>query len=107
MPHDQLRDIEERLRHEDPAFTDSTADENRGHARRRASRSYHAWLWLVVGLVALGIGIAVGHGLLIAAGLVAAGAAGQLFDPERRGRNHGGGRNRGGRRGRPGPRPAP
>ncbi|MFE7752751.1 hypothetical protein [Streptomyces sp. NPDC057428] len=43
-----------------------------------------AWLWLAAGIAGLGAGIVVGHGLLIAAGLVLAGIAGQLYDPERR-----------------------
>ncbi|HEY9438809.1 MAG TPA: DUF3040 domain-containing protein [Streptomyces sp.] len=94
MPHhDRLRDIENPLRYEGPALADSEAGGNMGPARC-VSRSYHAWLWLVVGLVAMGFGIAVGHGLLIAAGLVAAGVAGQLFDPERRGRGRSGSGNR-------------
>ncbi|MDX3057196.1 hypothetical protein PV394_18940 [Streptomyces sp. NE06-03E] len=43
-----------------------------------------AWVWLVVGVGGLMTGIVVGHGLLIAAGLVAAGVGGQLFDPDQR-----------------------
>ncbi|MFD9423017.1 MULTISPECIES: DUF3040 domain-containing protein [unclassified Streptomyces] len=78
---ERLRDIEERLRHDDPGFAASLSG---GSPRPpRDYRRGHAWLWLVVGLAALGVGIAVGHGLLIAAGLVVAGVAGQLFDPQR------------------------
>ncbi|MEV8230384.1 hypothetical protein AB0P41_30790 [Streptomyces sp. NPDC079167] len=59
-------------------------------ALRPAPRATAAWVWTVVGLGALMTGIAVGHGLLIAAGLVAAGVGGQLFDPgNRRGRRPG------------------
>ncbi|MEU0303772.1 hypothetical protein ABZ252_30665 [Streptomyces sp. NPDC006175] len=58
--------------------------------RERRPRATAAWVWTVVGLGALMTGIAVGHGLLIAAGLVAAGVGGQLFDPgNRRGRRPG------------------
>ncbi|MEU1211615.1 hypothetical protein ACFYSH_08055 [Streptomyces sp. NPDC005791] len=57
-----------------------------GRQRRRPNATT-AWVWLVVGLGALMTGIAVGHGLLIAAGLVAAGVGGQLFDPDRRRRH--------------------
>ncbi|MER5556899.1 hypothetical protein ABT001_35545 [Streptomyces sp. NPDC002793] len=41
------------------------------------------WLWLTIGVVGLLTGIVIGHGLLIAAGLVVAGMAGQLLDPQR------------------------
>ncbi|MFJ8861950.1 hypothetical protein ACIRD8_26385 [Streptomyces sp. NPDC102451] len=47
-------------------------------------RTTAAWVWMVVGLGGLMTGIVVGHGLLIAAGLVAAGVGGQLFDPDQR-----------------------
>ncbi|MEU0132895.1 hypothetical protein ABZ172_02465 [Streptomyces sp. NPDC006296] len=47
------------------------------------------WLWLAVGVVGLLAGIFIGHGLLIAAGLVVAGMAAQLLDPQRRGRRGG------------------
>lgn len=39
-----------------------------------------AWLVLVAGLVLLVTGVAVGHGLLIATGLVVAGVGAHLFD---------------------------
>lgn len=88
MPtHDRrLRDLEEQLRRDDPGFVEAMSG---GTPRPpREYRRRNAWVWLVVGLAALGTGIAVGHGLLIAAGLVVAGAAAQLFDPQR-GRLHG------------------
>ncbi|GGZ20320.1 hypothetical protein [Streptomyces nitrosporeus] len=50
----------------------------------RPVRTTLAWVWLVAGLAALLTGIGIGHGLLIAAGLVVAGVGGQLFDPDRR-----------------------
>ena len=91
MPHhDRLRDIENPLRYEGPALADSEAGGNMGPARC-VSRSYHAWLWLVVGLVAMGVPSPL---YMLAAGLVAAGVAGQLFDPERRGRGRSGSGNR-------------
>ncbi|MEK8145872.1 DUF3040 domain-containing protein [Streptomyces sp. M10(2022)] len=85
--HDErLRDIEDRFQYEDPDFANAMAQGVPVPAaepvRPRLALAHR-------GLSALGIGIAVGHGLLIAAGLVAAGAAGQLFDPDRRGRGRG------------------
>ncbi|MET8879414.1 DUF3040 domain-containing protein [Streptomyces rubiginosohelvolus] len=83
---ERLRDLEEQLRHDDPGFAEAMSD---GTPRSpREYRRRNAWLWLAVGLAALGMGIAMGHGLLIAAGLVVAGAAAHLFDPQR-GRLHG------------------
>ncbi|MFD5203462.1 DUF3040 domain-containing protein [Streptomyces sp. NPDC058375] len=83
---ERLRDLEERLRHDDPGFAEAMSG---GTPRPpREYRHRNAWLWLAAGLAALGIGIAVGHGLLIAAGLVVSGAAAHLFDPQR-GRLHG------------------
>ncbi|MEU5655308.1 hypothetical protein ABZ802_06805 [Streptomyces sp. NPDC047737] len=55
----------------------------RGDAPRE-SRPRQVWLWLAAGIVALVAGIVIGHGLLIAAGLVVAGMAGQLLEPRRR-----------------------
>ncbi|MFC8229791.1 hypothetical protein [Streptomyces sp. NPDC057287] len=75
MPqHDERpRGHEDRLRHDDP----ERASAPRGH------RPGPKWLWLAVGIVGLAAGIVMGHGLLIAAGLVVAGMAGQLLDPQR------------------------
>ncbi|AEN13769.1 MULTISPECIES: hypothetical protein [unclassified Streptomyces] len=90
---------DERLRtHEDLPEREVPVDAGRttrtAPRASRPRRTGHLWLWLVAGLTALGVGIAVGHGLLIAAGLVVAGAAAQLFDPDRRreGRRGGGAR---------------
>ncbi|MCX4966126.1 DUF3040 domain-containing protein [Streptomyces sp. NBC_00654] len=83
----RLRDLEERLRHEDPEFADALS--GGGPRAPREYRRVHAWIWLGAGLVALGAGIAAEHGLLIAAGLVVAGVAGQLFDPQRGRRPYG------------------
>lgn len=75
MPHydERLRGVEDRLRSDHPEH----AGTPRGH---RPSRT---WLWLAAGIVGLVAGIVIGHGLLIAAGLVVAGMAGQLLDPQR------------------------
>ena len=48
-----------------------------GRSRRRHGP---AWTVLVAGLVLLVVGIVVGHGLLIATGLVVAGTGAHLFD---------------------------
>ncbi|MFE4452982.1 hypothetical protein [Streptomyces sp. NPDC056796] len=70
--------FEERLR--------GGGSEGAGAPERRAPRAFRpgpTWLWLTVGVVGLVTGIFIGHGLLIAAGLVVAGMAGQLLDPQR------------------------
>ncbi|MEU1277378.1 DUF3040 domain-containing protein [Streptomyces sp. NPDC005805] len=74
-----MRALEERLHREDPRFAEALA-----HGRPCRPREYRhgrAWLLTGFGLVLLGIGIAVGDGLLIATGLVTAGLGGHLFDP--------------------------
>lgn len=50
--------------------------------RRRARRNGRAWpaLALALGTALLALGVVVGHGLLLAAGLVLVGAAGHLLD---------------------------
>ncbi|MGW1818538.1 hypothetical protein ACWCQM_33845 [Streptomyces sp. NPDC002125] len=77
MPHydERPRGIEDRLGHDRPGTPERGAP--------RGSRRGLVRLWLTVGIVALVAGIVIGHGLLIAAGLVVAGMAGQLFDPQR------------------------
>ncbi|MFE1235205.1 DUF3040 domain-containing protein [Streptomyces tendae] len=83
VPEDRrLDEIESRLHREDPQFARAFAD---GRPRRPREYRYHrAWLLLAVALGALATGIFLAHGLLIAAGLVFAGIAGELFDPHRR-----------------------
>ncbi|MFJ8749283.1 DUF3040 domain-containing protein [Streptomyces sp. NPDC102441] len=79
--HDErLRGIEDRLRSDDPEHAGTPVRD-----ARREVRPGRTWLWLTVGVVGLVAGIVIGHGLLIAAGLVVAGMAGQLLDPQRRG----------------------
>lgn len=80
--HQKLSEIESRLRSEDPRFAQALAD-GRPH-RPREYRYRRAWLLLAVALGALAAGMVLAHGLLIAAGLVFAGVAGELFDPHRR-----------------------
>ncbi|MFJ9637883.1 DUF3040 domain-containing protein [Streptomyces sp. NPDC101178] len=83
---EQLRALEEQLHRDDPGFAAAMAD---GTPRSpREYRRRNAWLAMAFGLTALGMGIAIGHGLLIATGLVVSGAAAHLFDPQR-GRRHG------------------
>ncbi|MFD7748574.1 DUF3040 domain-containing protein [Streptomyces sp. NPDC059698] len=78
---ERLRELEEQLRHDDPGFAEAMS----GGVPRppREYRRRNAWLWLLVGLAALGAGIGAADGLLIAAGLVVSGAAAHLFDPQR------------------------
>ncbi|MFJ8486772.1 DUF3040 domain-containing protein [Streptomyces sp. NPDC094038] len=81
-----LGEIESRLHREDPRFADGL-----GAGRPRRPREYRhtkAWLLFAVALAVLGAGIALAHGLLIATGLVLAGMAGELFDPQRGTRRH-------------------
>ncbi|AOW88151.1 MULTISPECIES: DUF3040 domain-containing protein [Streptomyces] len=83
VPEDRrLSEIESRLRREDPRFAQAFADGR--PCRPREYRYRRAWLLLVAALGALATGVVLGHGLLIAAGLVFAGVAGELFDPHRR-----------------------
>ncbi|MEW1722103.1 DUF3040 domain-containing protein [Streptomyces sp. NPDC093109] len=77
----RLGDLAERLGQDDPRFA---------HAMRTGTpcspREYRrgaAWTMLAVALGGLALGIAMGHGLLIAGGLVLAGAAAHRFDPDR------------------------
>ncbi|KOT95552.1 MULTISPECIES: DUF3040 domain-containing protein [Streptomyces] len=78
----RLTEIETRLHREDPEFVRSFTD---GRPLRPREYRYHrAWLLLCLALGALATGVFMAHGLLIAAGLVFAGVAGELFDPHRR-----------------------
>ncbi|MFI8006389.1 hypothetical protein [Streptomyces sp. NPDC086010] len=77
--HEGLSSLEGRSREAGP---DHAGTPVRDVPRGRGYGS--AWLWLAIGIAGLGTGIAIGHGLLIAGGLVLAGMAGQLFDPDRR-----------------------
>lgn len=85
--HDErLREIESRLHREGPRFARALGAGR--PCRPREYRHTRAWLLLAVALAVLGTGIALVHGLLIAAGLVLAGMAGELFDPQRDARRH-------------------
>jgi hypothetical protein len=78
---DPLDDLEARMRNEDPRFARAMA---RGRpCRPREYRHGSAWLLLAVASALFSLGVALGNGLLIASGLVVAGAAGHLFDPQR------------------------
>ncbi|MFD5123543.1 DUF3040 domain-containing protein [Streptomyces sp. NPDC058385] len=84
-PREESRgEIEARLQRETPRLARAFGAGRRCHPR--ANR--RAWLLLAVALALLGTGIALAHGLLIAAGLVLAGAAGELLDPKRDVRRH-------------------
>ncbi|MFF7731892.1 MULTISPECIES: DUF3040 domain-containing protein [unclassified Streptomyces] len=76
----RLVDIEARLEREDPRFT--RAMRTGRPARPREYRRTGAWWGLALGVVVLGTGIAVAHGLLIAGGLVLVGMAAQMVDPD-------------------------
>lgn len=85
--HDKrLGEIESRLYREDPRFARRIGAGR--PCRPREYRHTRAWLLLALALAVLGTGIALAHGLLIATGLVFAGMAGELFDPERDARRH-------------------
>ncbi|MFD5753233.1 DUF3040 domain-containing protein [Streptomyces sp. NPDC127033] len=76
-----LSDLAERLRHDDPRFFHAL--EAGTPCRPREYRHGTAWLMMAVALGGLALGIVIGHGLLIAGGLVLAGIAAHLFDPDR------------------------
>ncbi|MEO3839740.1 DUF3040 domain-containing protein [Streptomyces sp. B22F1] len=68
-------------------FDDQLArsQEERGRrvpAQRRPRRLWPAWCTLALAFAVLVAGMALPHGLVIAAGLVLAGIAGRMFEPE-------------------------
>ncbi|MEE1801389.1 DUF3040 domain-containing protein [Streptomyces sp. NPDC101062] len=77
----RLGDLAEQLRHDDPRFFHAL--EAGTPCRPREYRHGTAWLTLAVALGGLALGIVLGHGLLIAGGLVLAGIAAHRFDPDR------------------------
>ncbi|WP_240045405.1 DUF3040 domain-containing protein [Streptomyces sp. L-9-10] len=77
----RLGDLATRLRQDDPRF--ARALEAGSPCRPREYRHGVAWLLVAVALGGFVLGVVVGHGLLIAGGLVLAGAAAHLFDPDR------------------------
>ncbi|MFD5016226.1 DUF3040 domain-containing protein [Streptomyces chartreusis] len=82
----RLGEIESRLHRDDPRFARALGAGR--PCRPREYRNTRAWLLLAGALAVLGTGFALAHGLLIAAGLVLAGMAGELFDPQRDARRH-------------------
>jgi hypothetical protein len=83
VPDDrQLGEIESHLHRDDPRFA-RALDTGRPHPPREYRRR-RAWLLLTTALAVLATGLTLPNGLLIAAGLVLAGVAGDLFDPHRR-----------------------
>lgn len=80
---EHLVDLAARLEHEDPRFVRSLSEGR--PARPREYRRTSAWCALAIGVTMLAAGIVVPDGLLIAAGLVLAGTAVQLLDPDRPG----------------------
>ncbi|MGW6908905.1 DUF3040 domain-containing protein [Streptomyces sp. NPDC054940] len=75
---DRIADLEARLRRDDPRFV-------RGLGRRRPCRPRQyrrggAWLLMVLALAAVVVGTVLPHGLLLGAGLAAAGCAVSLVD---------------------------
>ncbi|MFT2020445.1 DUF3040 domain-containing protein [Streptomyces sp. 796.1] len=91
---DVLEGLAALTRRQDPHFAHGM-----GHGRPQAPREYRrgpAWLLLAIAVALFTVGVLTSHGLLIATGLVAGGAAGNLFDPQRHrygryahGRRHG------------------
>lgn len=76
-----LADLEARLERDDPRFARSLASGR--PIRPREYRRVGAWSVLAASAGALFAGVAISHGLLIAAGLVFMGAAAQSLDPTR------------------------
>ncbi|WP_328688795.1 DUF3040 domain-containing protein [Streptomyces phaeochromogenes] len=79
---DRIADLEARVRLDDPRFAHGFG---RGRPRRpREYRRGRAWLAMALALSAVVVGAVLPHGLLLAAGLVAAACAVNLFDTSRR-----------------------
>ncbi|MCZ4513926.1 DUF3040 domain-containing protein [Streptomyces sp. ActVer] len=79
---ERIADLEARLRLDDPRFAHGFG---RGRPRRpREYRRGRAWLAMALALTAVVVGAVLPHGLLLAAGLVAAACAVNLFDTSRR-----------------------
>ncbi|MFF8101214.1 DUF3040 domain-containing protein [Streptomyces sp. NPDC016640] len=77
---ERLVDLAARLEHEDPRFTRALSAGR--PARPREYRRTSVWWLLAAGVAMLIAGMIVADGLLIAAGLVLAGIAVQLLDPD-------------------------
>ncbi|MER8069183.1 DUF3040 domain-containing protein [Streptomyces sp. NPDC094034] len=77
----RLGDLAAQLRRDDPRFARALATGS--PCRPREYRHGAAWLLLAVALGGFVLGVVIGHGLLIAGGLVLAGLAAHLFDPDR------------------------
>ncbi|MCK8681779.1 MULTISPECIES: DUF3040 domain-containing protein [Streptomyces] len=82
LNEDPLSRLAERTRHDDPRFARAMALGR--PLRPREYRHGLTWLLLAAALALFGLGVALGDGLLIATGLVGAGAAAHRFDPDRR-----------------------
>ncbi|MFJ3442366.1 DUF3040 domain-containing protein [Streptomyces sp. NPDC086081] len=77
---ERLVDLAARPEHADPRF--ARALRSGRPVRPREYRRTGAWWGLALGVAVLGSGIALSQGLLIACGLVLAGLAAQLVDPD-------------------------
>ncbi|MER7696355.1 MULTISPECIES: DUF3040 domain-containing protein [unclassified Streptomyces] len=81
-----LESLAARTRRDDPAFVRALST-GRPRAPREYRRRPHgrkaAWCVLALALAAFAAGIILPHGLLLASGIVAAGIAGDLFEPPR------------------------
>ncbi|MGW4736401.1 DUF3040 domain-containing protein [Streptomyces shenzhenensis] len=84
---ERLVNLAARLERDDPRFARALGAGR--PARPREYRRTGAWWGLATGAIALGAGVFLPHGLLIASGLVVMGIAVQLLDPDRTRRRHG------------------
>ncbi|MFD9516843.1 DUF3040 domain-containing protein [Streptomyces sp. NPDC059979] len=79
---ERIADLESVLQHDDPRFARGLG---KGHPRRpREYRRGRAWLAMILAVAAVVTGATMPHGLLLAAGLVMAALAVNLFDSTRR-----------------------